>query len=63
MKSFSLWLLLCAVLVVMNTGCTPKDSADNDNSAALHSIGSTTDESNDYHPPRSPGWDDNRGSR
>jgi hypothetical protein len=63
MKSFSLWLFLWAVLVVINTGCTPNESAGNDNSAALHSIGSATDESDDYQPPRSPAWDDNKGSR
>jgi hypothetical protein len=64
MKFMPCFLLFgCVALLAASSGCTPNESAGNDNSAALHSIGSTTDESNDYQPPRSPGWDDNRGSR
>ncbi len=49
-------------LLAASTGCTPSDSAGSD-SAALQSVGSITNESPEYQPPRSPGFDDNRGSR
>jgi hypothetical protein len=66
MKFTTYWLLLfaSAALVVVSTGCTPSDSAGVDNSAALHSVGLTPDESTDYQPTRSPSQEDPfKGSR
>jgi len=54
----SLWLLLGCAYLFISTGCTPINSAGNDNSAALRSVGTAPDETQDYQPPRSPGFDD-----
>jgi hypothetical protein len=57
---FSPWFLPlgCIALLALSTGCTPGNSTGGDNSAALRSIGSTPDESYDYHPPLSPSYED-----
>jgi hypothetical protein len=58
MSDFPLLLLIAGIALFTASGCTPGSTAGEDNSAAVRSAGTITDDDNDYHPPRSPAFDD-----
>jgi hypothetical protein len=57
-KQIPVLFLIGSLALFGSSGCTPSGSGSADNSAAVRSAGTAVEEDNDYHPPRSPGFDD-----